>query len=359
MEYIDYYREDSDGMNEKKPKIVYLEVLRILAIFGVLFCHTENYGVHHYVETTNVVNYWIGIFLASVIQYCIPLFFMISGAVLLNREESIAYVYRHRVLKIAIVTILASLMQYLWDFREHRESMNLKGYFRMLYEGKAATPMWFLFSYLSLLMVLPLLQRLVRAIKDNSWFWYLLLTWCLLNDLLTIPEHYLGWSHTQLNLPILEGYVLASIMGYYVEHRSGELFYKRRNVLILLGISMLLTIVGMYVNYTTLSESVYVTKGNLFAIVYALTLFVIVRYICKFWRMPVFLEKVFCFAGAGAFGTYLIEIQLREFFFPIYYALGPWIHAYPAAFVWIGVSVLAGILIANLFKKIPLIGKLI
>lgn len=346
-------------MSGKKTKIVYLEILRVLAIFGVILCHTENAGIHHYTETANSLNFWIGIFLASVSQCCIPLFFMITGAVLLNREESIAYVYKHRVLKIAIVTVLASLMQYLWMYRGHWDSMELKGFMRLLYEGDTVAPLWFLSAYLSLMMVLPFLQRLVKVIPDNRWFLYLILLWCLLNDLLTVPEHYLGWNHTQLDLPILEASVLASLMGYFVEHRSEGLFLKKKNIFILIGISGMLAALSMYVNYTTLSESRYVTMGNLFAIVYALTVFVIVRYICHFWKMPRLLEKAVCFAGAGTFGTYLIEIQLRDFFFPIYVALGPKIHAYPAAFVWVGVCVLVGILLANLFKRIPVVGKLI
>lgn len=346
-------------MSGKKTKIVYLEILRVLAIFGVILCHTESAGVHHYTETANNLNFWMGIFLASVSQCCIPLFFMITGAVLLNREESIAYVYKHRVLKIAIVIPLASLMQYLWGYRGHWDSMELIQFLQQLYEGRLSMPLWFLYTYLSLMMVLPFLQRLVKVIPDNRWFLYLILLWSLLYDLLTIPEYYLGWNHIQLDMPILSASVIASLMGYFVEHRSEELFLKKKNVLILIGISGMLAALSMHVNYTTLSESRYVTMGYLFATVYAMTVFVVVRYICHFWKMPRLLEKAFCFAGAGTFGTYLIEIQLRDIFFPIYVALGPKIHAYPAAFVWVGVCVLVGILLANLFKRIPIVGKLI
>ena len=342
-----------------KPKIVYLEILRIIAIFGVVFCHTENYGVHHYVETTNPVNYWFGIFLASVVEYCVPLFFMVTGAVLLNREESIIYVYRHRLLKMAIVTVLANLVQYLWHFRNYWQEISLKRFLHLLHEGSASGNLWFLYAYLSLLMVLPFLQRLVRAIPDDRWFLYLFVGWILLNDLLTIPENYLGWNHTRLELPILESYVVTSIMGYYVEHRSGEIFLKRKNVLILLGISALLTLLGMFVNYSQISGSQYITMGYLFSQVYALTIFVTVRYVCHNRKMPQKLESILCFAGAGTFGTYLIETQLRTWFYPVYETLAPRIHAYPAAFVWVAVCVLVGILLANLFKRIPVVGKLI
>lgn len=346
-------------MGGKKPRIIYLEVLRVIAIFGVILCHTEDAGVHHYVATTNSINYWFGIFLATTVQYCIPLFFMITGAVLLNREESIIYVYRHRVSRIAVVTILISLVQYLWNYRGHWDSMDIQGFLRMLYEGRVTVPVWFLFSYLSLLMVLPFLQRLVKAIPNNSWFLYLLIVWILLNNLLAIPEYYLGWNHTQLDLPMFTINILAAMLGYFVEHRSGDMFLKKRPVMMLVIASALLTALSMRVNYSTLSESRFVDMGYLFVNVYALTLFVVVRYLLHFWKMPDMMEKIICFAGAGAFGTYLVEAQLRTWFFPVYEVLAPRIHAYPAAFIWVFVCVAVGSLAANLFRRIPFVGKLI
>ena len=345
-------------MKGKKSKIVYLEMLRLIAIFGVIFCHTENAGIHHYVETANPVNYWFGIFCATVVQYCIPLFFMITGAVLLNREESILYVYRHRVLKMAVVTILVSIFQYLWTYRDHLDSMELTGYFRLLYVGGTSVPIWFLYAYISLLMVLPFLQRLVRVMPQKSWFIYLFCGWIFLNDALDIVEYCLDLDALPLEFPILSSTVLCAMMGYFVEHRSDDIFYKKKNIFILCGVSALLTAVSMYVNYMFLEPDSYIPYGYLFAPVYALVIFVVVRYFCHRWSIPKKLERLICFAGAGVFGTYLVETQLREAFYPLYIKLAPVIHAYPAAFVWVIVCMLTGILLFNLMKRIPWIGKL-
>ena len=350
--------EMQPGMKEKKSKKVYLEMLRLIAIFGVLFCHTENAGVHHYVETTNPVNYWFGIFCASVVQYCIPLFFMITGATLLNREETIFYVYRHRVLKMVIVTILTGAFQYLWIFRGHFDSMEFSGYLRLLYVGSMSMPMWFLFAYISLLLVLPFLQRLVRVIPEKSWFIYLFLGWIFLNDMLAVVEHCLDLGTSPLEFPILRSSVLCAMTGYFVEYRSEDFFYKKKNIFILCVISTLLTAVSMYVNYKSLDTSSFIAYGQLFAPVYALVIFVAVRNLCHRWSMPQKLESLICFAGAGVFGTYLVEAQLRDVFYPVYVKLGPVVHAYPAAFAWVIVCMLAGILLFNVIKRIPWIGKL-
>lgn len=338
-------------------KIAYLEILRVIAIWGVLFCHTGNEGVHHYLVTDNAVNYWFGILLASVSQYCIPLFFMITGALLLKREESISYVFRHRIFKMILITYLVVLLQCLWNNKINPLiGFNMKIYFASVFEGSATTPHWFLYQYISLLLVLPFLQRLVKVIPDKGWFLYLFLADQVINGFFPILAYYQDWGDSLLELPMFPEVIISCLIGYYVENCSEEIFYKKRNVAALIVVSLLLMAETMHVNHLSIPEKQIAAFGGTFATVYALTLFVIVRYICHRWKMPAVIEKVFYFAGAGVFGTYLIEGQLRHIFHPIYVVLNTRIHSYPAVFVWISVSVLAGILVSNLFKRILRLG---
>lgn len=346
-------------MGKEKNKIVYLEILRIIAILGVFFNHTETAGIHHYLETTNMVNYWFGIYLASVAQYCIPLFFMITGALLLKRDETITQVYRYRVLKIAIVIVLVVILQSIWNFRGNLTSLNFRIYLQYLYTGGASVPHWFLYTYLSLMMVLPFLQRLAKVIENKSWFLYIFVSWEVLNSFLRIVEFHTGWGRSQLALPMFGSCIVWCLMGYFIENRSDDLFYNKKNIFLLLFISVVLTAESMHVNYLSLEKSHYIAHGDVFASVYAFVMFVIVRYICHQHELPNLLKRIICFAGAGVFGSYLIEAQLREIFYPVYQEMAPRIHSYPAVLLWITVCVLVGILLSNLFKKIPVIGKLI
>jgi len=347
-------------INEGKQRIVYLEILRVIAIFGVLFCHTGSEGMHHYLETENRINYWLGVFLASVSQYCIPLFFMISGVLLLRREESISYVLRHRVFKIALVTVFVVLVQYYLNYRRNPAiGFDRKTYLRLLYEGTAAVPHWFLYSYISFLLVLPFLQRLVKIIPEKSWFLYVFLVWEVLNGLFPILEYYQEWGGSKLEMPMFGNVIVWAMLGYFVEYCSEDIFYKKDNLIFLTVVSAVLAAETMHMNDISIPVRQSAVYGGLFAPVYALLVFAVVRYLCYQYNMPAALEKFFCFAGAGVFGTYLMEGELRAFFHPVYVALNTRIYAYPAAFVWIGVCVAAGIVLSNLFRLIPVVGKLI
>lgn len=346
-------------MSGQRTKIVYLEILRIIAIFLVLFNHTETAGIHHYLETENPVNYWFGICAASAAQLCIPLFFMISGALLLRREESLRYVLRHRVLRMVIVLALAVLLQTVWNCKQNPEALSIKTYLCNLYTGTASVPHWFLYAYILMLLVLPLLQRLARVIPRKTWFLYLLVLWETANSVLPIVEYYTGLANPQFTPSVLGKCVVWGLMGYFVENRSEEMFYDKKNIVILSGASLILLAVSVHINYLSLREADYIAYGGLFVSVYALTVFVAVRYVCSRLKMPAALESFFCFVGSGVFGTYLIETQLREIFYPVFQAAAPRIHAYPAVLLWLGACVITGVLLSNLFKKIPLVGRLI
>ena len=347
-------------MERKKRKTVYLEILRFIAIFGVLFCHTGYNGVFHYLETDNRINYWFGIFLVSISQYCVPLFFMITGALLVKCKESLSYVLKHRVLKILIVIFGAVLLQYLWNYRRNPAiGLDGKTYLRLVYEGSATTPQWFLYTYLSLMLILPFLQRLAEIIPHKSWFLYLFLVWQLIYGFFPILEYYQEWGNSPLSLPMFADCIIFCLLGYFTECCTEDIFYKGRNVLILFGVTVLLILETMHMNYISLSEYPFARYGSLFAPVYALFIFVTVRYLCHKLHFTPVLEKVCCFVGGGVFGTYLAGEVLLQIFYPVYLWLSTRIHAYPAAFVWISICMAVGVLLSNLVKKIPGVGKLI
>lgn len=346
--------DESTGTNKKKTRIVYLEILRIVAIWGVMYCHSGSRGIDYYLQAGNAAEYWFGFFAAVTAQYCVPLFFMISGAVLLDREESLEYVLKKRVLKMAVLILLVNLLQIFWNHRiDLLEWFDWKKYLRAVYEVGASTTHWFLYTYISFLLILPFLQRLVRNIPEERWFLYLLLLETV-GGLLPVAEYRFGMAPGGLQLHQFPFYVMCGIQGYFVACRSGEIFYKKKNILILFIVTML--ILGVNAHMVYIQSEVYM---QYFTLNYAFLIFAVVRYICHIWRMPSGLERFFCFAGAGVFGVYLMEGQLRELLQPVYTLLSAWMPAYPAVFLWHLICLSVGILAAHLIKKIPFIGRLI
>ena len=69
----------------------YLDALRILAIFLVLFNHTGVNGYALYMVRRGAALFPFYLFNAILIKVAVPLFLMVSGALLLEKEESTSH----------------------------------------------------------------------------------------------------------------------------------------------------------------------------------------------------------------------------------------------------------------------------
>ena len=108
VEYQEAYQEEEIEVPVKKKKRkherreVYFDILRILAIFMVLYTQTDSYQL--FAECVAGSFGYIFFMMLSVAAYCGPfIFFMISGALLLDKEETLSQVFKKPFLIILAV----------------------------------------------------------------------------------------------------------------------------------------------------------------------------------------------------------------------------------------------------------------
>ncbi len=120
---------------------IYLDILRIMAILMVLFNHRVAY---YCIETPQPLslNYIIKILLSVFAKCGPPLFFMISGYLLLGREEDIKRIFTHRILRIIIVMAVCALY-FVFRFKDIHIKLN-----------------WYFYAYLAFLFILPFLRKI-------------------------------------------------------------------------------------------------------------------------------------------------------------------------------------------------------
>ena len=119
------------GAAAGQKKKIYIEVIRLMAIMMVLYGHTSVNGLMYFNLGKMNRSSQIAIWIYPVIAGSVKLFFMISGALLLRKQESINTVLKKRFLRFFIVTAVAVLIYYV------REGVDISavGYFNVLYKG--------------------------------------------------------------------------------------------------------------------------------------------------------------------------------------------------------------------------------
>lgn len=104
----------------------YIDALRIVAILGVLYNHTNRRGycLYAFSEARICQDFYIGI--ATLAATAVPIFFMISGALLLPKKESLKELFQKRILRMVLVLLVFSGIQYVLLLLEERAAFSEK-----------------------------------------------------------------------------------------------------------------------------------------------------------------------------------------------------------------------------------------
>lgn len=347
-----------------KSKRIDYEVLRLIAIFGVVFNHTQYRGYELFrLENCGAVNFYGSLVLGILCKTAVPLFFMVSGGLLLHKDEPIRTLLKKRVLRIMAVLVLFSVLEYLrYCVAGYIESPNFWDFAWRFWETGVTIPYWYLYTYLGLLLMLPLLRPMVRGMRNMN-FIYLIILHFLLYGVLNSGAilFNLGDINGDLLMPLVESSLFYFILGYYFAHRFPWEVYTKRHLLLswVLAVLSVLAMLGLAVFS-------FRRDGALgFSYMESLMVFPVVAVYQTAWycfekhKVPEPAAKVLSTLGSCVFGAYLLEGALRYCLDFVYTTLEPVIHVLPAALVWVASVVVVGLAITWVLKKLPILKKLL
>lgn len=149
-------------MSESKgERLLYIELLRIIAAVAVVMLHIIAGLVRNYVIGT--ANWDICVILGSEIRWCIPMFFMISGAVFLDRERhfSLKTMLEKYILRLSLVLAAWGTFYYFFELWIYGQSITIKNIiltpFAVL-AGKTGYHLWYLYALIPIYLLIPVLK---------------------------------------------------------------------------------------------------------------------------------------------------------------------------------------------------------
>jgi surface polysaccharide O-acyltransferase-like enzyme len=188
----------------------------VVAIFQVILIHLS-FPVIGKVELPASYQLAAG-FYNALSRAGVPIFFMISGYLLLGREESIVDFLRKRFLKVGVPTLVWTGVYLLWHQEAYRDgSMHILhiglSMFKAIFGGHIEIHLWFIYVLLGLYLIVPILRVLVSASPDI--LKYFLFLWLVANPLFSLLGRISGETVDQsLRLLLVEGYAGYMILGY-------------------------------------------------------------------------------------------------------------------------------------------------
>lgn len=341
-------------MNNAKKKI-HLEVIRMIALVCIIYNHTGERGNNVYLFTNGKVTFALSLVLDILCKTGVPLFLMVSGALLLSKEERWQEVYRKRVLRIVKVIILFTSIRYLYEcFYIKNMVFSFGELIKVILAGKLFVPYWFLYAYLSILLILPFLKKMVKNMDKKEMHLLTSLIWGFY-ALLPAISAVLGLNF-EISFMFPEPCCYC-ILGYYLEHVVSEDVYTKKNAILAIVIS----VICVAFSYWMVTKDRLITgiiadwNNSILSILIAFCIFFVVKAI---WgntteNNDTILDKCIIMVGSCSFGIYLIEDYLRNGLSFICDNLSPYITTLPACVVWLMAVMGVGVLIVLVLKKVP------
>ena len=151
---------------EKKrgdSRFAHLDLLRLIACFLVVFNHTEGcIKLYEYNAGALTVISFVRLFIAMIVKINVPVFYMITGSLLLNRDRG----YRDilgRIVKMFSILLIFSIVAHFC----YKGEFYIPGFFRNFASASVdgAGPYWYLYAYLGILLILPFLRAITARMK--------------------------------------------------------------------------------------------------------------------------------------------------------------------------------------------------
>lgn len=265
----------------KKDRIHYISILSIVSAFAVVFLHANGcfwaYSEKQYWFSANIIE--------CLMYFAVPVFFMISGATLIDYREkySTKEYFIKRIKKTVIPFLVWSIIGIIFRIIEgwiQIKEVSFKGIFEMILNSECVGIYWFFGALFGIYLCIPVLSAIPQNMR-KSIFTYIAVGAFVINSLLPFIGTLINFNYSKLDpedriyFGIGIGYLLYVVLGYLLHEYN--MSRKMTVIIYILGIiGLFMHLLGTYRLSTQAGEIVETYKGynNVPCILYSIAVFV-------------------------------------------------------------------------------------
>ena len=212
----------ANTVKKKKERIFYLDQLRTLAIILVILAHV----IRKFCESNpiNSVSWNITIPFMPLAVMGVPIFLMISGVLLLNRDYDLDDFLKRRFTRILLPFFFWGLLLPIHKMIWIGQEWNLHNYYSLFIDGQY----WFVWMLIGVYLAIPIINSFIQKYQMKG-IEYFLLIWAIVM-ILNAFDHY---PFHQLRIEYFSGYLGYLPLGYYLANKKFNLSDK---YLVLIGL---------------------------------------------------------------------------------------------------------------------------
>ncbi len=291
-------------MTSIKERLNWLDDLRAISIVSVVVLHVSALIV---IDFNSDASWWTANVYNSLSRFCVPVFVMITGALLLNPEsENWKLFYRKRFLRVVLPFVFWSIVYLAYKFYIKYPSPELDSvrkvctwiFFRIA--TGTSFHFWYIYLLICLYAIIPFLSRIVRIATMNQLLTFLAL-WFILIGINEVAALF----SKKLYLNYFPGYIGYLILGFVLsKHPLPAIIRYRMTWLFVFGI--IVTITGTYY-FSTLRGNFNVTLYEYLTMNVCMQAIGVFMFFHSITRSQ-YLNKVIQWLSMYSYGIYLVHI---------------------------------------------------
>ncbi|MBI3520292.1 MAG: acyltransferase family protein [Bacteroidetes bacterium] len=225
---------------KQENRELWADYLRAIATVSVIFVHVSSDAVVSYNNGSSFV-WWIGNIYDSTFRFCVPIFVMLTGSLLLPKEIEIRDFLKKKLFRIIFPLVFWSIIYILYSLSvtiSNGDPITLhdtgKDIFEKIMKG-SSFHFWYVYMIIGLYLFIPIIGKWVRNCSEKEILYFLVIWGCTLFFNLPI----ISKLKPNINLSYFSGYLGYLILGYYLSTKSFEHKQNIRRIsigLIILGI---------------------------------------------------------------------------------------------------------------------------
>jgi surface polysaccharide O-acyltransferase-like enzyme len=342
-------------------RYLWVDLIRIIAIFAVVAIHVDTFGPSW--NKIPWIDWWAANVYNAIIRFAVPMLFILSGYLLLDKQEDDRTFFSKRFSKVAIPLVAWSMIYMIFAHKYDVSSIFSLEFVQKFLTNDIFYHLYFLYYIIGLYLITPLLRRiLVNAnMHDVRYFLILWFFFTPFNQLI-------GFFGYNIGIPVeaATGNLGLYLIGYAIKKTriTDKMMYLSG---VIVATSLVSMIFGTYIMSTNSGKfDAFLTSTSITQTTYAICLFILLREALGHitLTMPYMkIENIIRAIAGASMGIYLVHPLLLHYIlhgiFGVFllspYFLSPMISV-PLVTVLLFV---VSLIIVITMQKIPLIRKIV
>lgn len=348
-----------------KKRIYYLDILRVIACLTVIMIHTS---ATYVVRNFGTFNFWIGNLFDSLSRIAVPLFIMISGALLLdekyelNNKKLIMHIVKMVIFFVCWSVIYCIIYQIIVPVFFQNKSINFLEILAALVQGHYH--LWFIYLIVGLYLILPLLKTWVNKNNKKYVEYFIALSLIftyIIPEILSVGSNYSNiFVHLnnifekQLCLKYVGGYTTYFLLGWYIHNFD---FKCKHQVYILALVGFFVTFIGTALLSITTNQPIQLYDNLYINVLFqAVAVFLAIK--TKFHNVSNENGRVVHFISTNSLAIYAVHALFIDIAYALIaqFQMTNAIINIPIVFLF---SLLISTIVSHILHKIPGLNKIV